>query len=185
MRRDNQSWRWHQEPTRAKLAKDLQKICVNCRSAYERFLKQLQPVKDAFADPTALAKQAHRLASRPEYRQTFKPDKLCGDVGALISRLSSNLDPLKYSIAVNRINTLHQQLVAFQNYDSAFYLTFDRFAADLGRTASDLQLALANKKSPRNIAKLQKQIRQMVEKLEAEISSTLRQVMETHAQVQI
>jgi len=174
-----------QEPTRVKLAKDLQKICANCRAAYERFLKQLQPVKDAFGDPAKLTKQAHRLASRPEYRQTFKPDKLCGDVDVLLTRLASNLDPLKYSIAVNRISTLRQQLVAFQNYDGAFYQTFDLFASDLSRTASDLQLALTDKKSPRSIAKLQKEIRQKVEKLEADISTTLKQVITTHSQVQL
>lgn len=171
-----------QEPTRKALVRDLQQVSANCRSSYERFLKQLAPLKTSYSQPATLVKEVQRLASQPEYRQTFKPDKLCGDVADLLTRLHSNLDPLKYSIGVTRIGKLREQLAKFQNYDLAFYQTFDNFAIEVSRLATKLEAAMTAGKDPSHI---QNQIRRKVEKVEADVSATLREVLATQAQIQI
>lgn len=174
-----------QEPTRTALARDLQRVCARCRGAYERFLKQLAPLKASYSQPAALVKEVQKLASQPEYRQTFKPDKLCGDIDNLLTRLHSNLDPLKYSIGVTRIGKLRVQLKAFQNYDLAFYQTFDSFAVEVSRLAVRLDAAMTEGEDPSRIRALRDQIRRKVEKLEADVSATLREVLATHTQVQV
>ncbi len=172
-----------QEPTRAKLTKDLLRVCTNCRSAHESFLKHIQSVKDALADPPKLAKEAQRFASSPKPRQAFKPERLCGEVISLLTRIRSNLDPLKYSVAVNRIGTLEKQFKAFHGYDNAFYEAFDAFASDISKDAIDLQLALAASNNAQ-VTKLQKRIRRRIETMETNISKTLQQVVSTHSEVQ-
>ena len=84
-----------QEPTRKGLAADLQAICTNCDAAYDAVLTRLVPIKNAFADPTALAAELRAFAADAATRANFKPDHLCGQVDQLLIRLSSNLDPLK------------------------------------------------------------------------------------------
>src|SRR5437016_1176741 len=76
-----------QEPERQRLTKSLQQICKNCRSAYEKFLKQLFPLEASYTNPKRLVKEAAKLSSRPEYRRTFTPDQLCGDVDILLTQL--------------------------------------------------------------------------------------------------
>lgn len=172
-----------QEPQRQKLAKELQNICTDCQKSYETFVAQLAPIKKAYEDGPALVKQLQKFSSRPEYRSNFKPDKLCGNVAQLLTRLSSKLDPLIYSVALGRIKSLQQELENFQNYDQEFYRVFDEFATVLGRDAADLQTLLSSGESATKIKKLRSQIRKRVETLEDEVSKTLRKVTEAHKRV--
>jgi hypothetical protein len=127
-------------------------------------------------------KEVQRLASQSEYRQTFKPDKLSGDVADLLTRLHSNLDPLKYSIGVTRIGRLREQLGKFQSYDLAFYQTFDDFAIEVSRLATKLEATMIAGKDP---SRIQNQISRKVDKVEADVSATLREVFATQAQIRI
>ena len=108
-----------QEPTRKGLAADLQAICMNCDAAYDAVLTRLVPIKNAFADPIALAAELRAFAADGMTRASFKPDHLCGQVDQLLIRLGSNLDPLKYSIDCRRINDVRQYLQRFGNFDGA------------------------------------------------------------------
>lgn len=171
-----------QEPTRQKLAKDLMKVCSNCQDAHESFLKHIKRVKDALPEAPKLAKESQRFASSSIPRRAFKPHKLCGDVNLLLTRLRSNLDPLKYSVAVNRIGKLETQFKEFLDYDNAFYEAFDSFARDLSKDAIDLQIALDATDLSR-VTRLQMRIRRRIERIESDITKTLNQVVSTHKQV--
>src|SRR5688572_7070390 len=93
-----------QENARRELIADLQTICDNCDAAYDAVLARLVPVKNAFADPATLASELRAFAADAATRNKFKPQHLCGQVDHLLARLSSNLDPLKYSIDYRRID---------------------------------------------------------------------------------
>src|SRR5262245_35129574 len=106
-----------QEPARKGLVTDLQAICSNCEAAYDAVLARLVPIKNAFADPNTLAAELRAFAADTATRAKFKPDHLCGQVDQLLVRLSSNLDPLKYSIDFRRIEEVRQYLKQFGNFD--------------------------------------------------------------------
>jgi hypothetical protein len=128
-----------QGKVRKELTKDLQQICLKCEKAYETVLKRLSPVKDAFQDPKSLAKALRGFATDTKTRNAFKPEHLCGEIDHLITRLESNLDPLKYSIDVMRIQDLRKHLQSVGNYDAAIYQSYDGFARQLDELATQLQ----------------------------------------------
>lgn len=134
-----------QEPTRSGLAADLQAICRNCDAAYDAVLTRLVPIKNAFADPTALAAELRAFAADSTTRASFKPDHLCGQVDQLLIRLSSNLDPLRYSIDFRRLAEVRQYLQRFGNFDGAIFQSYDEFVAELDRIATQIQTSVADK----------------------------------------
>jgi hypothetical protein len=134
-----------QEPTRKALAADLQLICTNCEAAYDAVLTRLVPIKNAFADPTALATELRAFAADSMTRATFKPDHLCGQVDQLLIRLSSNLDALKYSIDHRRIDDVRQYLMRFGNFDGAIFESYDALVAELDRIATEIQASGSDK----------------------------------------
>ena len=135
-----------QEKTRKELASELQQVCVKCEAAYDTVLSRLKPVKDAFHNPTALATALRDFAADAQTRKAFKPEHLCGEIDNLVMRLQSNLDPLKYSIDVRRIQDLRLHLQSVGNYDGAIYAAYDDFARELDGLATQLQNPAANQK---------------------------------------
>jgi len=134
-----------QEPTRKGLAADLQAICMNCDAAYDAVLTRLVPIKNAFADPIALAAELRAFAADGTTRASFKPDHLCGQVDQLLIRLGSNLDPLKYSIDCRRINDVRQYLQRFGNFDGAIFQSYDELVAELDQIATQIQAPASDK----------------------------------------
>ena len=134
-----------QEPTRKSLAVDLQAICTNCDAAYDAVLTRLVPIKNAFSDPTALAAELRAFAADATTRANFKPDHLCGQVDQLLVRLSSNLDPLKYSIDYRRIDEVRQYLLGFGNFDGAIFQSYDQLVAELDAIATQIQASASDK----------------------------------------
>ena len=128
-----------QEPTRKDLAGELQDICARCESAYEVVLARLAPIKNVISDPAALAKELRVFAADADTRAKFKPQHLCGQVDHLLVRLSSNLDPLKYSIDYRRIQDIRQLLQRFGDYDGAIFQSYDDLAAALDQIATEIQ----------------------------------------------
>ena len=142
-----------QEKVRKELTKDLQQICLKCEKAYETVLKRLSPVKDAFQDPKSLAKALRGFATDTKTRNAFKPEHLCGEIDHLIIRLESNLDPLKYSINIMRIQDLRRHLQSVGNYDEAIYQSYDEFARQLDELATQLQNSSFNIEERRHYAR--------------------------------
>jgi len=134
-----------QEPTRKSLAADLQAICANCDAAYDAVLVRLVPIKNAFANPTALAMELRAFAADATTRASFKPDHLCGQVDQLLIRLSSNLDPLKYAIDYRRIGEVRQYLQQFGNFDAAIFRSYDELVAELDQIATQIQAPASDK----------------------------------------
>jgi len=128
-----------QEGARKALVTDLQAICGNCDAAYDVVLARLVPVKNAFADPTSLAAELRSFAADAVTRQQFKPEHLCHQVDDLLARLGSNLDPLKYSVDVRRINSLRRSLNQFGDVDGAIFQSYDDVTRDLDQIATELQ----------------------------------------------
>lgn len=128
-----------QEKVRKELTNDLQQICLKCEEAYGTVLKRLSPVKDAFQDPTNLAKELRDFAADTATRNAFKPEHLCGEIDHLIVRLASNLDPLKYSIDYGRIQEIRANLSSVGNFDGAIYRSYDEFARQLDELATQLR----------------------------------------------
>ncbi|SAK93471.1 hypothetical protein AWB75_06679 [Caballeronia catudaia] len=133
-----------QEPARKALAKDLKAICMKCDAAYEAVLARLVPVKEAFSKPMDLAAELRAFAADGTTRANFKPEQLCGEVDELLIRLSSNLDPLKYSIDFRRIDDVRQYLVRFGNFDGAIFQSYDELVAELDRIATEIQTSASD-----------------------------------------
>lgn len=133
-----------QEQTRKSLAADLQAICSNCGAAYDAVLTRLVPIKNAFSDPTVLAAELRAFAADSTIRTNFKPDQLCGQVDQLLIQLSSNLDPLRYSIDYRRIDEIRQYLQRFGNFDGAIFQTYDELVAELDRIATQIQASASD-----------------------------------------
>ncbi len=127
-----------QESTRKSLVSDLQDICTNCDDAYDAVIARLVPVKNAFADPNLLAHELRSFAADASTRSKFKPEHLCHRVDDLLVNLSSNLNPLKYSIDFRRIDGLRQSLNQFGNVDGAIYQSYDELTSELDRIATQI-----------------------------------------------
>jgi hypothetical protein len=128
-----------QESTRKALVADMQGICGNIETAYETVLTRLVPIKNAYSDPAKLAVELRTFAADAATRRQFKPEHLCGQVDVLMGRLSSTLDPLKYSIDFRRIEGLRQYLSQFGNVDGAIFESYDEFTNDLDQLATQMQ----------------------------------------------
>jgi hypothetical protein len=128
-----------QEPARLDFIKDLHAICLKCEAAYETVLLRLVPVKNSFSDPDKLAGELRILAADSTTRSAFKPEHLCGEVDVLLSRLESHLDPLKYSLDVNRLRAIREHLRNFGNFDAALYESYDAFVRSLDDIATQIQ----------------------------------------------
>ena len=128
-----------QEPVRKNLVEDLQRICDNCETAFGTVLSRLRPIKDSYQSAPSLAKELRAFAADSETRDAFKPEHLCGEIDQLIVRLRSNLDPLKYSIDYTRIEDLRNNLDMVGDYDAEIYESYDDFAKQLDKLATQLQ----------------------------------------------
>ena len=78
-------------------------------------------------------------------RASFKPDHLCGQVDQLLIRLSSNLDPLKYSVDFRRIDEVRQYLQRFGNFDGAIYQSYDELVVELDGIAMQIEAPASDK----------------------------------------
>jgi len=128
-----------QGPARMDFIKDLHAICLKCEAAYETVLLRLVPVKNALNDPDQLAMELRSLASDTVTRDAFKPEHLCGEVDVLLSRLESNLDPLKYALDVNRLRAIRDHLQQVGNFDVALRESYDQFTSALDNIATQIQ----------------------------------------------
>ena len=128
-----------QEGARKGLVAELQGICANCDAAYDVVLARLVPVKSVFGDPQKLATELRAFAADASTRAQFKPEHLCGQVDRLLVRLSSNLDPLKYSIDFRRLDGLRRSLNQFGDVDGAIFQSYDGLTAELDRIATQIQ----------------------------------------------
>jgi hypothetical protein len=70
---------------------------------------------------------------------TSEPEHLCGEVDLLLSRLESNLDPLKYSLDVIRLSAIRDQLQRLGNFDVALRDSYDQFTKALDNIATQIQ----------------------------------------------
>lgn len=162
-----------QEPARRQLVRDLQSICKKCDRAYETVLKRLSPVKNAFKNPQKLATELRRFATDKKTRSAFKPEHLCGEVDHVLTRLQSNLDPLKYSVDFSRIGEIRSQLSMLGNVDAAIYQSYDQLTAQLDQLATQLQDDSADKKERTNY------VRHVITSFEADLRNAVADVRAT------
>lgn len=166
-----------QEPTRKGLAADLQAICANCDAAYDAVLSRLAPIKNAFGNPTALAAELRAFAADAATRAKFKPEHLCGEVDQLLVRLSSNLDPLKYSIDFRRIEEVRQYLQRFGNFDGAIFQSYDELVAELDGIATQIQSPISDKQERSRYAQ------HVIQSFESELRATQSAVRDAKTQM--
>jgi hypothetical protein len=160
-----------QNRAREELVADLQTICSNCEKSYSQMLVKLRPVKDSYQDTAALAKALRDFASDPEARAAFHPHSLCGDVDKLLFKLRNNLDPLKYSVDVRKIDDLRRELQLIGNYDGAIYASFDEFAGQLDNLSTELQGTRPEAGTDRK-----EYVRHVIDDFEEELSRALESV---------
>jgi hypothetical protein len=134
------------------------------------------PIKNAFADPTALATELRAFAADGTTRANFKPDHLCGQVDQLLIRLSSNLDPLKYSIDCRRIDDVRQYLQQFGNFDGAIFQSYDELVAELDRIATQIQTSASDKQERSRYAQ------HVIQSFESELRATQSAVRDAKTQ---
>lgn len=128
-----------QAQVRDELKNDLQAICTKVDEAHKQTLKMLRPIKDNLNDRDELASALRDFATDPATRDAFKPEHLCGEVDALLQKLESNLDPLKYAVDVRKLRSLRDEFGRIGNVDAAIYHEYDAFTRDLDDLATELQ----------------------------------------------
>lgn len=128
-----------QESTRKALVQELQTICNNCESAYDAMLVRLVPIKNAYSDPDKLAIELRALKADVEVRRKFKPEFLCGQVDHLLTQLGSNLNGIKYSIDMFRVQDVKMCLDRFGSVDGIIFQTYDVFVDGLDAIATQIQ----------------------------------------------
>ena len=165
-----------QEPTRKNLVKDLQGICLNCEAAYDAVLKRLVPVKNAFSDKSKLALELRKFASDSKTRDKFKPDRLCGQVDQLLTRLNSNLNPLKYSVDYRRIEGVRESLNRFGSFDAAIFQSYDELTSQLDQIATQINDPALDCEERARYAQ------HVIQDFEAELRSALTAVREAKTQ---
>lgn len=166
-----------QEPARKALADDLQRICSNCEKAYSVVLERLVPVKNTMPDAEALSKELRAFAADSGTRDAFKPEHLCGEVDHLLVRLSSNLDPIKYSVDARRIGDLRSSLGMVGDVDAAIYASYDEFARQLDDLATQINEPGADQDERRRYAQ------RVVREFELELRSAVDSVREAKASI--
>jgi len=164
-----------QEKTRKQLVADLSRICGRCQTAFDKVLVRLKPVKNAANDPKRLAMALRQFAADTATRKAFKPEHLCGEVDNLLVELESNLNPLKYSLDLRRLQEIRRQLRQVGNYDAAIYQSYDDLTRQLDELASQI---LSGKQ---DVAGRTEYARHIISAFEDDLRDTLRGVRETKA----
>ena len=165
-----------QGPARTELKNELQSICSKCDTAYSTVLARLAPVKNSYSDAAGLAVELRTLAADQQTRAAFTPQHLCGEVDGLLLRLQSNLNALKYSIDFRRIGVLRQALETMGHFDDAISDSYDAFARDLDRIATELQ-------GPAVPADRIAYAREVIEEFETSLIDAVKRVRETKAKI--
>ena len=165
-----------QGPARTELKNELQSICSKCDMAYSTVLARLAPVKNSCSDAAKLAVELRTLAADQQTRAAFTPQHLCGEVDGLLMKLQSHLDPLKYSIDVRRIGVLRQSLETMGHFDDAISDSYDGFARDLDRIATELQ-------APAPPADRAAYAREVIEEFETSLVEAVKQARGTKAKI--
>lgn len=129
-----------QENTRKALVQELQTICNNCESAYDAILVRLVPIKNAYSNPDTLATELRALKADVEVRRKFKPEFLCGQVDHLLTQLGSNLNDIKYSIDMFRVQDVKMCLDRFGSVDGIIFQTYDVFVDGLDAIATQIPI---------------------------------------------
>ena len=157
-----------QGQARYDLISDLQRICSNCDTAYSTVLARLRPVKDAYQDTGELADALRSFSADQETRDAFKPYHLCGEVDFLLDKLESNLDPLKYSVDIGKVQALKRNLRFLGDYDYEIYETYDVFARQLDGLATELQSQSLDSSGERS-----QYVRYVIDDFESDLRSIL------------
>ena len=166
-----------QESTRKQLVSDLQAICVNCDAAYDAILVRLVPVKNTFGDREKLAMELRAFAADSVTRSQFKPEYLCSQIDHLLAELSSNLDPLKYSVDHRRVTELQQSLMQLGNFDGALLRSYDELARQLDKIATEIQMQSADSQERCKYAQ------HVVQEFEDDLTSSLAEIREAKAKL--
>ena len=156
---------------------DLQSICVNCDAAYDAILGRLTPVKNTFGDRERLAMELRAFAADSATRSQFKPEYLCSQIDHLLAQLSSNLDPLKYSVDHRRVTELRQSLMQLGNFDGALLRSYDELARQLDRIATEIQAQSADSQERCKYAQ------HVIQEFEDDLTSSLVAVREAKAKL--
>jgi Fe-S-cluster formation regulator IscX/YfhJ len=166
-----------QSSTRKQLVSDLQSICVNCDAAYDAILGRLTPVKNTFGDRERLAVELRAFAADSATRSQFKPEYLCSQIDHLLAQLSSNLDPLKYSVDHRRVTELRQSLMQLGNFDGALLRSYDELARQLDRIATEIQVQSADSQERCKYAQ------HVIQEFEDDLTSSLAEIREAKAKL--
>jgi hypothetical protein len=164
-----------QENVRRDLVNDLQQICLRCEDALGTVLSRLQPVKDAYQSVPRLATELRAFAADTETRNAFKPERLCGEIDDLIVGLKSNLNPLKYSIDLGRLEEVHRNLGHVGEFDDAIYRSYDGFCQQLDSLATQLQ----DPSSFEYVEERRRYAQHVIEDFETDLRSTVAGVIKT------
>jgi Fe-S-cluster formation regulator IscX/YfhJ len=166
-----------QASTRKQLVSDLQSICVNCDAAYDAILGRLTPVKNTFGDRERLAVELRAFAADSATRSQFKPEYLCSQIDHLLAQLSSNLDPLKYSVDHRRVTELRQSLMQLGNFDGALLRSYDELARQLDRIATEIQAQSADSQERCKYAQ------HVIQEFEDDLTSSLAEIREAKSRL--
>jgi hypothetical protein len=162
-----------QNPTRKELVDKLQGICSRSEDSYSFVLSKLRPVRDAYGDRTRLVQALRDFANDKNIRKKFKPEQLCGEADYILDKLANNLNPLKYSVPLGKINRLKHTMAQFQNYDGAIRDSFDLFARTLNYHAD----ALANPQLQKDdVQERVLEIASDIEEFEDQLSNTVNEM---------
>jgi len=129
-----------QRDARNELRESLEKMCRNYESANDKMRSTVNSIRDEISDEYGLERTIRTLASYDsENAQAIRELLYYGAAPALLDRLRSWLDTLRYSIDVRLIKELKSHLYHIQSADFQVYDKYSDLIEKLLRFAQDYE----------------------------------------------
>lgn len=106
-----------QNTERERLRRSLIEICNKCEDVFEEYLSTSEIIRASFSDDQKLLDTVSDFVHNDILIDKFNPDHLCSEITILLDDLKNNLSPLKYSVAVNKIDLLKAELGTMHQFD--------------------------------------------------------------------
>ena len=129
-----------QHNERRRLSTDLKTICDKCEDSFQVLLKVSEEIRSNFGDEEKLLQAVSDFIKDDELANKFKPEHLCSEISNLLMDLNSNLSGIKYSVAINNISILQQELGSIHELDFDLRQQFYMLRNELQELCDDYRI---------------------------------------------
>ncbi len=129
-----------QHNERARLVDSLVGICSRCESSFEELHKASEEIRTNFGDNDKLIESVSNFIKDDELAAKFKPEHLCSEISDLLVDLSDNLSPLKYSVAVTKVELIRMELGSLHDFDISLNHQYQMLRQELQDLCDDYRI---------------------------------------------